>query len=369
MSKRVTTPVRYSASRSRKRPLYSSDEDEDEGSNKRDEDEGSNKRCTYIQDDKYSSMLDLCIERKDILQELTLGTNQVNDDDLVAVAQTLNHHATKLWKLSVVSNAVGDRGIISLCEMLKGEHSGVRNLELQYCAIGVSGAHALSDLFKANKSTLQNFKMSDNQLGDEGMVLLMQGLLENTSIHFLSLCNCNTKDQGAEAIADVLLRNTKIEFLVLSRNDIGASGVKCMAQALLKNPSSRLQVLQLEQNPRIGNAGAKAMAELIKTNPPNLNRLDMGHSGIGLIGCNAIMEAIKYNHNMWFCRVISSRFVQVKSLVRDIVMKTTRLNFGLISYCFVDLCFESGHPSHIIHRRRETARNGMLGSCKKAKPV
>tara|TARA_B110001469_G_C9628357_1_gene313916 strand:+ start:924 stop:2066 length:1143 start_codon:yes stop_codon:yes gene_type:complete len=99
-------------------------------------------------------------------------------------------------------------------------------------------------------------------------------------------------DAGAAALAEALKTNRMVKELSLNENSIGDVGAAALGEALLVNPV--ISVMSLAGNPSIGDKGAAAIAEALKTNTV-LQQLHLFDCSIGDQGAMAIAEALRVN--------------------------------------------------------------------------
>merc|ERR1711935_67726 len=98
-------------------------------------------------------------------------------------------------------------------------------------------------------------------------------------------------EAGAVAIAEALKTNTAVTSLYLDGNSIGDAGAVAIAEALKTNTA--VTYLDLYAN-SVGDAGAAAIAEALKTNTA-VTSLNLGGNNIGDVGAVAVAEALKTN--------------------------------------------------------------------------
>ncbi|OQS02293.1 hypothetical protein THRCLA_05319 [Thraustotheca clavata] len=96
-----------------------------------------------------------------------------------------------LSTIRVWNNAIGNEGASAIASMLC-EGNGLVNIiyvELMDCGISVEGCKMLADALYANKkSPLQTLKLNcNNDIGDEGVAELCQGLFTNTTLKVLTI--------------------------------------------------------------------------------------------------------------------------------------------------------------------------------------
>ncbi|CAF1193495.1 unnamed protein product [Adineta steineri] len=111
--------------------------------------------------------------------------------------------------------------------------------------------------------TLTTLSLCHNQLGDNGVQYLTDGLRHNKTLITINLDKNLIGDQGAKRLADVLRHNTTLTTLSLNENQIEDGGIKRLADALRHNTT--LTMLNLKDN-QIGHEGAKRLAEALRAN-------------------------------------------------------------------------------------------------------
>jgi Ran GTPase-activating protein (RanGAP) involved in mRNA processing and transport len=115
----------------------------------------------------------------------------------------------------------------------------------------------------------------DKFIGNEQMLLLISRLTNSSSLrNKRRLClrgNC-IGAAGAKALADMLRTNTHIEHVSLEWNQIGSSGCISIAEALKYN--NTLKYLDLRNN-GIGDDGAAALANALAASSKCLKVLDL----------------------------------------------------------------------------------------------
>ncbi|EPQ03363.1 Ribonuclease inhibitor [Myotis brandtii] len=217
---------------------------------------------------------DLCgiVAAKASLNELQLGNNKLGDAGIAELCPGLLSPSSRLktlwlWEcdftasgckdlcrvltakeslkeLSVAGNEVGDEGARLLCESLQEPSCRLESLWLKSCGLTVACCPHVSAMLAQNRS-LQELEMSNNNLGDEGMELLCQGLRQpGVTLRMLSVGDCEVTDQGCTSLAALLLANHSLLELDLSNNCMTEVGVMKVAESA-QQPSCPLEKLVL----------------------------------------------------------------------------------------------------------------------------
>ncbi|CAF3479094.1 unnamed protein product [Rotaria socialis] len=133
--------------------------------------------------------------------------------------------------------------------------------------------------------------LSDQQLNDQDVKLLVEKYHEITTLTTLDLESNQISDDGVKHIATMMNNITSLETLNLQRNFVGTNGLKDLAQALKRN--TVLTTLNLSWN-RIGDKGAEHIADALRENK-TLTTLDLQQNCIGCLGASHIANALRIN--------------------------------------------------------------------------
>lgn len=106
------------------------------------------------------------------------------------------------------------------------------HLDLERTSMGFSGAFALSmALYRCGNLEHLNLSYND-QLGDDGVRALADGIGDCTALRELYLGSCNVEPGGCSALAEGLKQCTELTTLDLQDNRIGPAGAFSLALAL-----------------------------------------------------------------------------------------------------------------------------------------
>lgn len=110
------------------------------------------------------------------------------------------------------------------------------NLEYKKQVFGMKFAEAanLSEMLRC-ATNLLCLNLSGNQIDDDLLKFLMQGISLNVSLVDINLSHNKLGDQGARRISKYLLKNEILVHLNLTNNNIGYDGSRYLAQALKIN--------------------------------------------------------------------------------------------------------------------------------------
>ena len=141
---------------------------------------------------------------------------------------------------------------------------------------------------------LKSLELTENNINNDGLKILMKALKINKTLTLLDLDNNNIGDEGAKVLAETLKQNSTLENLYINRNNISDEGAIALAIALRQN--LKLKKLYMNRN-KIGNKGAKALA-IALTKSKNIETLGLG-TEIDDYGIQKLTEALTIieNHN------------------------------------------------------------------------
>ncbi|XP_070776478.1 NACHT, LRR and PYD domains-containing protein 14-like [Enoplosus armatus] len=191
-----------------------------------------------------------------------LRFSNLTDKCCPALAAVLSTKVSYLRELDLGYNSISDSGVRKLVEGLSDQNCRLKTLRLQGCDVT---SHACEHLATALilSLKLQELDLSMNQIGDDGLRHLANGLRSpECRLETLKLSQCNIEQQGCYYLASALQEN-----------------------------SSHLKVLDLSIN-MVGDKGANELFK--KCDISQLTKLEMYHCGLTALSCRSIGEALKF---------------------------------------------------------------------------
>uniref|UniRef100_A0A3Q3FPQ6 Protein phosphatase 1 regulatory subunit 37 n=1 Tax=Labrus bergylta TaxID=56723 RepID=A0A3Q3FPQ6_9LABR len=159
------------------------------------------------------------------LIELHLTDNQLNSyQDALQLGDLLRYNTT-LQTLQLSNNEVAD-ALEELCDGLRHQTAGLKVLLLRNNQITAGG---MVHLAKA-------LDLGENLLGNEGIQVIREPLMQNTSVLQLGLAKTDITCE-AVALAEFLAESHQIEQLDLCHNEVKVGGLMALCLALRINSS------------------------------------------------------------------------------------------------------------------------------------
>ncbi|XP_074086789.1 ribonuclease inhibitor isoform X2 [Macrotis lagotis] len=296
------------------------------------------------------------------LTELSLPNNELKDEGVQLVLRGLQSPTCKIQKLSLQNcsitgagceliptllrtkstltdlqlsdNHLGDEGMKLLCEGLLDPKCSLERLELEYCEFTSASCAALSSVLKA-KGSLQELTLNNNELGEEGVVLLCQGLMDpNCQLQVLKIEGCGVTPANCKDLSTILQTKESLQELCLGENKVGDMGLAALCQGIL-NPACKLKTLWLWECD-ITAEGCRVLAQVLKSKPC-LKKLSLicnqlGDEGAELL-CQALLDPSCQLEELWLrtcgftvasCSSFSSVLEKNRSL-RELQLSTNAL--------------------------------------------
>ena len=111
--------------------------------------------------------------------------------------------------------------------------------------------------------SLQEVELENNNISEGGMVKIIRALSMHHKLKRLDLDGNCLRKNGCEALAALLQRSaTELQYLFISRNDIGDEGIEVLVPAL--STSASLQTLNVNNNPSITSQGWQRFATILE---------------------------------------------------------------------------------------------------------
>ncbi|KAJ7344309.1 hypothetical protein JRQ81_000259 [Phrynocephalus forsythii] len=195
-----------------------------------------------------------------------------------------------LTELCIGENQIGDEGVALLCQGVLNPNCKIRKLWLWECGISASGCKELSNVI-GTKETLQEMSLIANDLKDEGMEFLCEGLKSpKTKLQSLWIRECGLTSACCKSLSSALSTNSVLKELHIGSNKLSDEGVIYLCEGIL-NPGCNLQTLWLGQSDLTASCCSK-LAEVI-VRKPSLQELDVSYSHIGDEGVLKLCEAVR----------------------------------------------------------------------------
>ena len=225
------------------------------------------------------------------LQKLVITDNSF---PIKLFVEALQVNSTLTFLLILVP-FLGDQFIVSLANMLRV------NKFLTTVRIDIEGfvsAHTvqqLADSLMVNK-TLNYLMLRGNAWGNDAVRILTGYMKRSESLGSLNLSCSDVGDAGATALADVLRTNTTLNSLGLCYNPgIGNPSVVSLCEALKVNTT--LSSLDLSGT-GISDAGVLSLVEVLKTNASSLTSLLLSDIKISHQSLKSIAEVLRVNSTL-----------------------------------------------------------------------
>ncbi|XP_022809551.1 NACHT, LRR and PYD domains-containing protein 3-like [Stylophora pistillata] len=151
---------------------------------------------------------------------------------------------------------------------------------------------SLANMLQVNKTLTTVFLPASCFVSGYSVQLLVDALMVNTTLLHLYLGGSAWGNDGARILVGYLKRNKTLSALHLNWSDIDDAGATALAEVLWTNTT--LTVLDLCQNPGIGNPGAMSLCEALKVNKI-LDSLDLSGTGISDQGVHSLAGVLKTN--------------------------------------------------------------------------
>ncbi|CAE8738874.1 unnamed protein product [Polarella glacialis] len=181
-----------------------------------------------------------------------------------SLEQALLDISSGATEVDVSDQQIGDDGVVRLAEALTEaleSSSTVIDIYLDGNGITDQGVECLAEFLEKSGSVVQ-FSLYNNSVTDAGATRLARSLACCAQLQTLDLRENAVADAGASALAEALERGAALQFLLLKDNDVGDDGAKRLAEAVRRCGSGGpLRQLDLESN-KITALGSTALKEV-----------------------------------------------------------------------------------------------------------
>ncbi|XP_039622550.1 NACHT, LRR and PYD domains-containing protein 3-like isoform X2 [Polypterus senegalus] len=241
---------------------------------------------------------------------------EVESCDLTArgcefLSMALNSEYTQLQELDLESNTLKDSGAIQLCEGLRSPHCKLRRLRMAFCQLTHECCTSFSSALCVEHSLLMELELEGNELGDEGVHLLCEGLRKpNCKLEKLWLDKCGLTSGCCGDLSSALCtEHSRLTELHLGDNKLANSGVQLLCEGL-KSLNCKLERLRLDSCDLTSEC-CKALSSVLCRERSCLSTLELGQNTLTDLGMGLLCEGLK-NLNcklqtlrLWSCGLTS----------------------------------------------------------------
>ncbi|CDQ65237.1 unnamed protein product [Oncorhynchus mykiss] len=212
------------------------------------------------------------------LERLKLSGCRVKQNGFAALAKALKSNPSHLRELDLSGNEPGESGVFHLVDGLKVVNCKLQILKLSNCKLGLELSRALAVLLIDNPRHLRALDVNMNNLGDQGVKLLMD-ILKSTQIYKLELYCCQLTEKCCENMFRCLANIPSLRELNLSNNNLKDEGVKMLCKAF-RLPTCQLEKLMVSDC-KLTEKSCGELVEALSSNLTNLKELDLSGNDLG----------------------------------------------------------------------------------------
>ncbi|GMJ01139.1 RAN GTPase activating protein 1, RAN GTPASE-ACTIVATING PROTEIN 1 [Hibiscus trionum] len=210
------------------------------------------------------------VKRSHALEDFRCSSTRVGEDGGVALAEALKT-CTHLKKLDLRDNMFGVEVGVALSKALS-LFSDLTEIYLSYLNLEDDGAEALANVLKESAPSLEVLEMAGNDITAKGAASLAACIASKQSLTKINLSENELKDEGAILIGKALGEgHGRLNEVDMSTNAIRRAGARLLAQVVVKIPGFKL--LNINGN-FISDEGVDEVKEFFKSSPDMLGPLD-----------------------------------------------------------------------------------------------
>lgn len=210
------------------------------------------------------------VKRSPVLEDFRCSSTRVGCEGGVALAEALGT-CMHLKKLDLRDNMFGVESGVALSKVLSA-FTDLTEIYLSYLNLEDEGTEALADALKDSAPLLEVLEMAGNDITAGSTAALATCIGEKQFLTRLILSENELKDEGAILISKALAEgHGQLTEVDLSSNSIRRAGARLLAQAVVNKPGFKL--LNINGN-FISDEGIDEVMDMFKDSPHLLGPLD-----------------------------------------------------------------------------------------------
>ncbi|KAH6772762.1 RAN GTPase activating protein 1 [Perilla frutescens var. hirtella] len=210
------------------------------------------------------------VSKSPLLEDFRCSSTRVESEGGIALAKSLGT-CSHLKKLDIRDNMFGIDAGLALSKVLSA-FSNLSEIYLSYLNLEDEGSIALGNSLKDSAPSLEVLDMAGNEITAKAAPVLASCIASKQFLAKLNLSENELKDEGAILIAKALEEgHGQLCEVDMNTNLIRRAGARCLAQAVVSKPG--LKLLNINGN-YISDEGIDEVKDLFKNCPSVLGPLD-----------------------------------------------------------------------------------------------
>ncbi|XP_028762186.1 RAN GTPase-activating protein 1-like isoform X1 [Neltuma alba] len=210
------------------------------------------------------------LKRSSAMEDFRCSSTRVGSDGGIALAEALGT-CTHLRKLDLRDNMFGVEAGVALGKVIPA-FADLTEIYLSYLNLEDEGAEAIAIALKESAPSLEILEISGNDISAKGAASLAACIASKQFLTKLNLSENELKDEGAILISKALEEgHGQLNEVDLSTNAIRRSGARLLAQAVVRKAGFKL--LNIDAN-FISDEGIDELKNIFKNCPHMLGPLD-----------------------------------------------------------------------------------------------
>jgi len=166
---------------------------------------------------------------------------------------------------------LGGQMFTMIDSFFKNNHN-LTEIQLSNCNLGEDGCQLFALAIGSCSKSLECIRITNNVIAEEGMVPIITSLSLHPQLKNMELGGNVIRKKGSTALATLLQHSTTgLQTLDLSQNDIDDIGIDILVPALAKH--RRLQRLVISRNDSVTTRGWQSLATILENPDSNLREL------------------------------------------------------------------------------------------------
>ena len=226
------------------------------------------------------------------LKRLNISNNSISEYSSGFLAEVLSHNA-ELEELDLSCNTLQAAGTVTV---LKSTNSNLRKIKISNNDITNEAAKDMANILSC-RVKLEELNLSHNCLQTSGVLDVLNGLKNISTLKAFNICNIGITDDVADNIVTVLSNNMALEEVDLSYNKLQVVGVTKILEGMKNFLTLKTKKLNLSYNnitDEIGSALYNTILEEVDSDMAIHSRLEV-FSAVGNLS-NLVNVAVCANH-------------------------------------------------------------------------